>query len=276
MTFRTETIGDAVLYLGDCREILPTLQRNVDLVLTDPPYSSGGAFRSDRTQPTDKKYQLSVETHRNYATFSGDNRDQRSFEKWCDSWMSQCLQVARAGAAVGCFIDWRNVCCVVDAMQMAGWVYRGLVPWYKGEDQRPRKGWFRSNVEYVVFGSAGPMLTGHMAEGLCADGLLNCRINGEEKEHQTGKPVDLMSQILDVRPEWKTILDPFMGSGTTGVACIKLGRKFIGIEIEPKYFDIACKRIEEAWKQPRLFEEPRPKVEQAAFDLGDKPKEKAR
>jgi len=58
------------------------------------------------------------------------------------------------------------------------------------------------------------------------------------------------------------VLDPFMGSGTTGVACVKLGRKFIGIEIEPKYFAIACKRIEEAWKQPRLFDEPKPKAEQ--------------
>ena len=59
-----------------------------------------------------------------------------------------------------------------------------------------------------------------------------------------------------------------MGSGTTGVACINLGRKFIGIEIEPKYFDIACRRIEEAWKQPRLFEEPKPRnVEQGALAL---------
>jgi DNA modification methylase len=65
----------------------------------------------------------------------------------------------------------------------------------------------------------------------------------------------------------ETILDPFMGSGTTGVACIKLGRKFIGIEIEPKYFDIACRRIEEAWKQPRLFEEPRAKAVQTELEL---------
>jgi DNA modification methylase len=60
-----------------------------------------------------------------------------------------------------------------------------------------------------------------------------------------------------------------MGSGTTGVAAIKLGRKFIGIEIEPKYFDIACRRIEEAWKQPRLFEEPKPKAEQLSLLAGD-------
>jgi DNA modification methylase len=71
-----------------------------------------------------------------------------------------------------------------------------------------------------------------------------------------------MQDVVSVRPEWQTFLDPFMGSGTTGVAAIKLGRKFIGIEIEPKYFDIACRRIEEAWKQPRLFEEPKRKPTQ--------------
>jgi len=64
-------------------------------------------------------------------------------------------------------------------------------------------------------------------------------------------------------PDAKTICDPFMGSGTTGVAALQLGRRFIGIELDPGYFDIACKRIEEAWKQPRLFAEPKRKPEPA-------------
>lgn len=77
--------------------------------------------------------------------------------------------------------------------------------------------------------------------------------NQTEKLHPTQKPVPLMEWCLDFLPDNETILDPFMGSGTTGVACVKLGRKFIGIELDPKYFDIACKRIEEAYKQPDLF-----------------------
>jgi site-specific DNA-methyltransferase (adenine-specific) len=84
------------------------------------------------------------------------------------------------------------------------------------------------------------------------------------KDHPTQKPLSLMTWCL----KWtdgQTILDPFMGSGTTGVACVQLGRKFIGIEIEPKYFDIACKRIEEAARQPRLFTEPPPKAVQEAM-----------
>ena len=84
------------------------------------------------------------------------------------------------------------------------------------------------------------------------------------REHPTQKPVALMEWCVG-RLAGESVLDPFMGSGTTGVACIKLGRKFIGIEIEPKYFDIACRRIEEAWKQPRLFEEPKRKPVQGAL-----------
>ncbi len=74
-----------------------------------------------------------------------------------------------------------------------------------------------------------------------------------------------MAWCIDFVPKAKTILDPFMGSGTTGVAAIQMGRKFIGIEREPKYFDIACTRIEQAVAQPRLFEDVRPKQEQTSL-----------
>jgi DNA modification methylase len=81
---------------------------------------------------------------------------------------------------------------------------------------------------------------------------------GGGKEHPTQKPVELMAWCLEFLPTAKTILDPFMGSGTTGVAAVKLGRKFIGIEINPDYFTIACKRIDAATRQPDLFIDPSP------------------
>lgn len=86
---------------------------------------------------------------------------------------------------------------------------------------------------------------------------------GDGKWHPTQKPVELMEWCLGFLPDAKTILDPFMGSGTTGVAAVKMDRHFIGIEAEPRYFDVACRRIEEAYRQPRLFkdEAPRPKQE---------------
>ena len=90
----------------------------------------------------------------------------------------------------------------------------------------------------------------------------------EQRWHPTQKPVALMEWCLGFLPDAETILDPFMGSGTTLVACAKLGRKGIGIELDPDYFDIACKRVEEAYRQPDLFiEPPKPEPKQEGFDL---------
>ena len=93
------------------------------------------------------------------------------------------------------------------------------------------------------------------------------QLASEGKVHPTQKPLLLMKWCLGFLPDAETILDPFMGSGTTLVACAKLGRKGIGIEIDPDYFEIACKRVEEAYRQPDLFVEPSKKPEQTGFDL---------
>lgn len=236
--------GGVTIYHGDCREILPTLE-SVDAVITDPPYSSGGMYRADRAAPTTAKYQLDHETTRTYAAFAGDNRDQRSFEKWVDSWASQCLRLVASGGGIAVFIDWRNIACVVDSIQTAGWVYRGLTPWHKGTDLRPNKGWFRRNIEFVVWGSAGPLPTGSKVEGDCWDGMFVARVNDGDKCHQTGKPVELLRQMLSVRPEWHTYLDPFMGSGTTLLAAQRLGHRAIGIELSEEYCEIAAKRLQQ-------------------------------
>ena len=253
------------LYCGDCLDILRDLPAgSVDAVITDPPYSSGGMYRADRATSTDNKYQISHETTRTYGTFSGDNRDQRSFEKWCSWWMAAALRTTVDGGVMGCFIDWRNLASVVDALQIGGWVYRGVTPWYKGPDQRPNKGWFRRNIEYLAWGSCGPLLTGPQSEGDCLDGMFFHRVNGAEKMHQTGKPIELLVDVVAVRPELRIVLDPFMGSGTTGVACMQTGRRFIGVEIDPGYFEIAKRRIEDAAAQLPLIpheQEPQPRQE---------------
>lgn len=98
--------------------------------------------------------------------------------------------------------------------------------------------------------------------------VLDYRRSDPGREHPTQKPVGVMEWSISHTKGAKTILDPFMGSGTTGVACVKLGRKFIGIEMESRYFDIACKRIEDAYKQPDMFvAPPAPKPVQEGFDL---------
>ena len=93
------------------------------------------------------------------------------------------------------------------------------------------------------------------------------QLSSEIKQHPTQKPVALMEWCLGFVPDAQTILDPFMGSGTTLVACAKMGRKGIGIELDPDYFDIAVKRVEEAYAQPDLFVEPPAKPEQTGFDI---------
>ncbi len=98
----------------------------------------------------------------------------------------------------------------------------------------------------------------------CRRDLSNNAITSE-RVHPTQKPVALMEWCLGFLPGAKAVLDPFMGSGTTGVACVNLGRSFIGCEIEPTYFDAACRRIEQAYAQPRLFDVAAPKPVQPSL-----------
>ena len=241
------------LRLGDCLDILPTLEAgSVDAVITDPPYSSGGAFRSDRNRSTADKYIGSGYVDDSKAfdrpDFSGDNKDQRAYLHWCAVWLWQCLRMTVRGGVCCMFTDWRQLPTTADAIQAGGWFWRGIAVWDKTEAARPQKGWFRNQCEYIVWGSHGAMTN----DGECLPGVWRQSVLAEGKHHIAGKPVGIMRQILRICPPGGTILDPFMGSGTTGVACVKAGRNFIGIEIDPDYFEIAEKRIAEAQMQPRL------------------------
>lgn len=242
---RIERIGAATLYLGDCREVLPTLGR-VDAVISDPPYSSGGNFRGDRMGLTSDKYQ-STEHRGLYSEFAGDTRDQRGYLAWCSLWIAQAHAITAPGGICALFTDWRQLPTTTDAMQAGGYVWRGIGVWDKTEAARPQKGRYRNQCEYFVWGSRGPMSD----DGACAPGAFRYSVASEEKHHIAGKPTQLIEDMLQICGH--TILDPFMGSGTTGVACARLGRPFIGCEIEPRYFDIACRRIEQAQKQADLF-----------------------
>ncbi len=229
------------IYHGDAREVLAALPPgSVDLALTDPPYSSGGFTRADRNMRPATKY-VGSDVQLERPDFSGDNRDQRSFLIWCDLWLRDCLRLATRTAVVASFIDWRQLPTMIDAVQVAGWVYRGLLVWDKTEATRPTKGWFRSQAEFIVLGSAGPLEPSH--DGICSPGVLRFGVRVAEKEHITGKPVDLCRTIIGTSPKFECVLDPFMGSGTTLVAAKALGRRAIGIEIEERYCEIAAKRL---------------------------------
>jgi site-specific DNA-methyltransferase (adenine-specific) len=247
---RVERIGDATLYLGDMLDVLPTIS-GVDAVITDPPYSSGGMVRGDRAAGTKQKYlQSDSGNHEKLHEFSGDNRDQRGFHFWSALWSSAAMRASKSGAVACFFTDWRQLPISTDYMQAGGWVWRGVVPWAK-PTYRPQMGRFGAQCEYLVWGSNGPM---PVERGVgCLPGFFD-QASPQQREHVTQKPTDLMEEIVEIVPAGSLVLDPFMGSGTTGVACMKHGRRFIGVELTVEHFDIACRRIEEAYKQRPLFD----------------------
>jgi site-specific DNA-methyltransferase (adenine-specific) len=212
---RKEIIGDATLYLGDCMDILPTLDK-VDAVITDPPY---GINANKQTLGKGKKefdrggnWDTSVPDIKNFMQ-SAD-----LFCFWGGNYFSDQLPPTN---------DW--------------------LIWHKLNDGRS---FSECELAWTNFGCQVRHLSHHWS--------------GEEKMHPTMKPLAVMLWCIEKAGNVKSIFDPFMGSGTTGVAAIQMGRKFIGIEREPKYFDIACKRIEQASRQVDMFIE-QPKQEQVSF-----------
>ena len=218
---REERIGPHRLILGDCREILPSLGK-VDAVVTDPPYGIGYQKGSGGK---------GIPAPRNTAPIVGDDKpfDPSPWLKFPD------------------VIMW-------GANHFASRLPHGRwLAWNKLGDIEPYDSF--SDVEFAWQNRrAADRIFSMMWKGV---------IKGTEKhatrQHSTQKPVVLMEWCLGFIPEAELILDPFMGSGTTLVACQKLGRRGIGIEIDEKYFSIACRRVEEAMRQPDLFiETPKP------------------
>jgi DNA modification methylase len=244
--------NDAVLIEGDCREVLPALGM-VDAVVTDPPYCSGGFSESGKQAV--KGMGLRSETIRELGWFVNDNMTTAGL-CWLMShvagWSRRCL---KKGGTFTAFTDWRMAGALAPAIEAAGFRYQNLIVWAK-----PSAGLgsgFRAQHELAIHFSNG---TPEYFSSSNGNVLFSRRVHSSEREHQTEKPVELIASIVEtVSPFGGIVLDPFMGSGTTGVAALQLGRKFIGIELDPGYFDIACKRISEAWAQPRLFDEPRAK-----------------
>lgn len=231
------------IYNGNSLHVLAELPAaSVSCLLTDPPYSSGGCFRSDRQRATGDKYTLSG-TAINRPDFSGDNRDQRSWTFWCTWWLSVCAPLLQPGAHVFSFIDWRQLPSLTDAMQAAGFVWRGIIPWNKTGAARPQKGWFRAQCEYVLTASVGTLGQEQQREGPCMEGFWT-QSAGQDKHHQTGKPVALCRFLLEPSSTG-IVLDPFMGGGSTLFAAREAGRPAIGIEIEEAICEDAAKRLEQ-------------------------------
>ena len=206
-------IGDAELYCGDCRDVLPTMG-HVDALVTDPPYGIGEAAGKNKSR-----------SHLAKSTDYGN-----------DAWDDKPI----AGDLIQALRD------ATSTQIIFGGNYYDLPPtscWLVWDKDN-------GNADFADCELAWTNMK-------CAVRRIKWRWNGflqedmkrkEKRVHPTQKPVPVMRWCIErIKANPQAILDPFMGSGTTGVACVQLGRKFIGIEKERKYFDIACRRIQEAY-----------------------------
>jgi DNA modification methylase len=275
---RIERIGDAVLYLGDCREIRGAIGY-VDAVVTSPPYGQQREY-GDASLVSDWRGLVSGAL----AELPDDGKTQV---------LVNLGLVHREGSVVP---YWEPF---IRDMKDAGWRHFG---WYVWDQMSGMPGdWngrlapsfefvFHFNRAATFVNKTKPTTTvgrqhsggirqkngsikikSHDGKAIqptkIPDSVIRCvreTSHGADAEHPARFPVKFAMELVEpFTLPGETVMDPFMGSGTTGVACVKLGRKFIGIEIEPKYFEIACKRIEQAYAQPDFFvEAPQPKAEQ--------------
>lgn len=228
------------LYKGDALAVLRELpDASVDAVVTDPPYSSGGFMRGDRMQDTVSKYvQTGSKRSETIGQFTGDNKDQRAFGYWSALWLGECARVVKPGGFALVFTDWRQLPATTDYFQAGGFIWRGIVPWVKNQF-RPVAGRYGAQCEYVVWGTNGARSLDYTAP--VYPGWYEVATT-RKRNHVTEKPVELMRQLLAPVGSG-VILDPFMGSGTTGVAALMDGFGFVGIELTGHYFDIAERRI---------------------------------
>ena len=244
---RIETIGDATLYLGDCLEILPTLQK-VDAVITSPPYNFGGFHRTSKTGDIRVVRELAYES-------CSDDMTEKEYRCFVASVMYRLYGACNDGASCwwnykGRYQDgryypphWVDDYTPFNLRQDIIWRYPS------GPDVALDK--FFPRVEHVLWFSKGkPKMNPDMA---AMGNVWDITQNNGKIDHPAVYPIELAVRCANASLNAASILDPFMGSGTTGVACANLGRKFIGIEIEPKYFEIACERIDNAYRQKRMF-----------------------
>lgn len=239
-----------ILNIGDC---LPFLEQqpseSFDALITDPPYGSGGLHMSARQLSTRAKYLLS-NTQKAYPDFPGDNRDQRSHLRWSVLWLAEAWRLLKPGAPVCLFSDWRQLPLTTDALQAAGFTWRGIAVWDKTEGTRPSLGRFRAQSEFIVWGSKGDMPAERGVGYL--PGVYRVPIKRADKHHVTGKPTELMREIVKICTPGGRILDPFAGSGTTLIAAELERYLWTGSEISPEYAAIAQQRIDEVRGLDRL------------------------
>ena len=234
---------------GDLLQILPQLPDNLlGGIITDPPYASGAADQNAKQKSTASKYS-SVKNGNPLPDFEGDSKDQRSWTHWMTEWLTEARRVCKPGAPICMFIDWRQLPAMTDALQWAGWVWRGILVWDK-TNSRPQRGRFRQQAEFVVWGSNGHMPLDRKAPVL--PGVFRQSMPAHAKRiHQTEKPLEVMQEMVKIVEPGGIILDPFAGAGTTVLAAKLEGYPALGIELSRHYAKVSAERLTEAGESER-------------------------
>lgn len=253
MAFETEQIGPATLYRADCLELLATLPTaSVHAIVTDPPYSSG----------TRREGAKGVRKSMNRSTgdddwFGSDCMTTNGFVWTMRAVATQSKRLLCRGGHFMSFIDWRMSHSLAAAVESADMRYLGMLVWDKVSFGMGA--YFRNQHELILHFSHGrtrPVFRRDIAN------VLSYRRPSCE-DHDTEKPVDLMQDLVTtVAGDGEIVADWFMGSGSTGVACVRAGRGFVGCEVDREFFDVSCRKIEQAvatfgvqekQRQPALF-----------------------
>jgi site-specific DNA-methyltransferase (adenine-specific) len=244
---RTERIGNATLYLGDCRDALAELpDASVDMIWTDPPYGHSNH---------DGDWNSRLNAHRGIEDAPIANDDPDGMRSVVDAMLLEAARILKPDCCCCC-------CCggggprptfawVADRMDRLGLTFFHSVIWDK---MNPGLGWrYRRQHEMVMISHrAGGKLA--WADDAKATRNIFSLMPPRERQHPNEKPLGLVEHFVGLHTvAGQSVLDPFMGSGTTGVACAKMGRTFIGVEIDTGHFDVACRRVEQAYRQADLF-----------------------
>ena len=250
---RVEQIGDATLYLGDCREVLPGIE-TVDFIFTDPPYGHNNN-NGDLIERWEAALNRKSAVPAAARPIANDGIEANALVRW---FFSEAARLLPPGCCCCC-------CCGGGGggpdPQFARWSLwldealglKQMVVWDKGP---MGMGWhYRRSYETVLVGAQpGAACRWFDSSGRIENIIRHIpKIIPAHDDHPTPKPAKLAAHFIALHSQpVETVLDPFMGSGTTGVAALRLGRKFIGVEIEPRWFDLACRRIEQEARQGRL------------------------
>lgn len=234
---------------GDALDVLRGVaHESVDAVITDPPYCSGSVSESSRTAA--KGQGLRSENITRFGWFVGDNMGTAGLVWLLRSMAIEARRVVRLSGHLLVFCDWRMLSSLQPAIESAGWRAQNLVVWNKGSMGLGTG--FRAQHELVMHFTAGAPAYHDRSTG---NVVTASRVAGDDREHQTQKPVDLMRRLVRVvAPVDGVVMDPFAGSASTLVAALAEGRRCIGIERDAGYVEIARRRCAEASEQLTLPE----------------------